>query len=411
MKRFLWYFLLFLGLSTILLLSKMDFTKQEVLTKKIEQEEKVQKFAGEKRAVFFSYIELSRYILDKSEEEAKQNIITVLENMNDNYLNMLLLQVRSFSDAIYPSNLFPSSRMVVHQEGDAFPFDILSFFISEAHKRNIEVHAWINPYRIRNSVDMENISSTNPAQASLQNGSAKIIEGKGIFYNPAREEVKQLILNGIQELLETYPVDGIHFDDYFYPDLTIDEAEYQEALKTDATLSHDAFRLSQVSDLIKRVYTLVKSKNKNLLFGISPEGNIENNYTSNFVDSKRFLKEEGFVDYIMPQIYFGFENERKPFLDTVKEWNDLITLDTVTLLPALAFYKVGRVDTYALSGKDEWILSGGDMIKKEVIASRNLSHYQGFSLFRYDSIFASDKEVESVVKEEQENLKETLQPF
>ena len=101
MKRFLWYFLLFLGLSTILLLSKMDFTKQEVLTKKIEQEEKVQKFAGEKRAVFFSYIELSRYILDKSEEEAKQNIITVLENMNDNYLNMLLLQVRSFSDAIY----------------------------------------------------------------------------------------------------------------------------------------------------------------------------------------------------------------------------------------------------------------------------------------------------------------------
>ena len=258
---------------------------------------------------------------------------------------------------------------------------------------------------------MENISSTNPAQASLQNGSAKIIEGKGIFYNPAREEVKQLILNGIQELLETYPVDGIHFDDYFYPDLTIDEAEYQEALKTDATLSHDAFRLSQVSDLIKRVYTLVKSKNKNLLFGISPEGNIENNYTSNFVDSKRFLKEEGFIDYIMPQIYFGFENERKPFLDTVKEWNDLITLDTVTLLPALAFYKVGRVDTYALSGKDEWILNGGDMIKKEVIASRNLSHYQGFSLFRYDSIFASDKEVESVVKEEQENLKETLQPF
>ncbi len=412
MKRFCLWFAIFIGLAGVLLLSKVDFPqKKQIKKQEITDTSSLSNKPTEKRAIFFSYIELSHYLLDKSEEEAKQNIQMVLDNMQENYFNMLLLQVRSFSDAIYPSNLFPSSRMVVANEGDAFSFDILAYFLSEAHQRDIEVHAWVNPYRIRNSVDTDNISKSNPALLALEEGYAKSIEGKGIFYNPAREETKQLILNGIQELIDNYPIDGIHFDDYFYPDAAIDDLEYQAAHQENQALSHDTFRLNQVSDLIQRVYTLVKTNNAHLLFGISPEGNIDNNYTSNFVDTKRLMKEKGFIDYIMPQIYFGFENERKPFLQTVTEWNNLILNDDVQLLPALAFYKVGKEDTYALKGKNEWIDHGGDIIKKEVLVSRNLSHYQGFSLFRYDSLFSSDEEVQTVVKEERENLKEALQSF
>ncbi len=406
MKQFLSCFVVFVLLSFFLLSFKMDSLKEKENFKENKKKEIVEE--PEKRALFFSYIECSHYLQDKTSEEAKQNILSILNTMKENQFNMLLLQVRSFSDAIYPSSIFPSSKTVVDKEGDPLPFDFLSYFIEQAHQRKIEVHAWINPYRIRNAVDMENISPQNPARKALEEGYAKEIEGKGLFYNPAREETKQLILKGIKEILENYDVDGIHFDDYFYPDLEIDSIEYEQARKEQPTVTHDAFRLSQVSSLIKQVYNLVKEKNSSLLFGISPEGNIENNYTSNFVDTKRFGKEEGFIDYLMPQIYFGFLNERKPFLEVVKEWDHLIQLDSISLLPALAFYKVGKEDQYALSGKNEW-LENGNIIQKEVIASRAMSHYEGFSLFRYDSLFGEEQT--TLVNLEKENLKEALQEF
>ncbi len=404
MKQFGVCFLVFVLLSFFLLSIKTKPIEPKSKEKTIEKDEVVE--PTEKRALFFSYIENSRYLQDKSLEEAKQNIDGVLDTMQENQFNMLILQVRSFSDAIYPSQIFPSSKTVVHQEGDPLPFDFLAYFIEKAHQKNIEVHAWINPYRIRNQVDMENIAQESPANEALEKGYAKKIEGKGLFYNPARTETKQLILAGIQEILENYDVDGIHFDDYFYPSLDIDEEEYQQAKLEQPNITHDAFRLSQVSSLIQDVYRVVKEKDESLQFGISPEGNLENNYTSNFVDTRRFASEEGFVDYLMPQIYFGFQNERKPFLDVVKEWNDLIQLESVTLIPALAFYKVGKEDQYALSGKNEWI-EGGNIIQKEVIASRAMSHYEGFSLFRYDSLFGEEQT--ALVNLEKENLKEALQ--
>ena len=405
MKQFLKYLCIFIMISTFLLTWKtINKNKKTEKMESITQEEQISH--EEKRALFFSYIECSHYLQDKTEEEAKKNIHTVIQTMKENGFNMLLLQVRSFSDAIYPSNLFPSSKAVVHQEGDTLPFDFLKTFLDEAHQEDIEVHAWINPYRIRTAADMENIDENNPAMEALQEGYAQKMNGKGIYYNPAREETKQLILNGILEIIDNYPVDGIHFDDYFYPDLEIDEEEYQEARKMDLSLTHDDFRLAQVSDLIKRVYQLVKNKNQKLLFGISPAGNNENNYTSNFVDTKRFAQEKGYVDYLMPQIYYGFENETKPFIETVNEWNNLIQIEGVSLIPALAFYKVGQEDPYALSGKDEWV-HGEDIIRKEVLVSRNLSQYEGFSLFRYDSLFG--EEPTELVSLELENLKEALQ--
>lgn len=400
MKQFISFFLVFVVLSILLLSFKISPVEKEE-KKPVEKE-----VVTEKRALFFSYIECGTYLRGKTVNEAKENIQEILDTTKENHFNMLLLQVRSFSDAIYPSQLFPSSKTVVEKEGDPLPFDYLSYFVKEAHKRNIEIHAWVNPYRIRNRVDEENIDALNPALKALEKGYAKRIEGKGIFYNPAREETKQLVLDGIEEILDNYDVDGIHFDDYFYPDLEIDTVEYEQAKLEKTDITHDFFRLSQVSDLVKRVYHLVKEKDASLVFGISPEGNIDNNYTSNFVDTRRFAKESGFVDYLMPQIYFGFENERRPFLETVEEWNDLIENKNVSLLPALAFYKVGREDVYAMSGKNEW-LENGDIIKKEVIASRTLSHYQGFSLFRYDSLFGEEQT--ALVSLERENLKEALQ--
>ncbi len=368
--------------------------------KKSKEVEKME----EKRFIFISYIELAKYLKDKEETVMKNTIDDMINQCKDFGFTDIILQVRSFSDAIYYSDIFPSSITIVAKEGDKLPFDVLDYFIKISHKNNIRLHAWINPYRIRSNLSKEEIKDNNPAFKYLNTNKVEK-NAKGIFYNPADEEVRKLILSGVDEILDNYDIDGIHYDDYFYPSDTIDLENYNEAKKDNQDLTLQQFRLENTTKLIKETYERVKKKNKNILFGISPEGNITNNYEVNYIDTKKFASEEGYVDYLMPQIYFGFFNSVKPFYQTVKEWNSYITTDKVKLIPALAFYKVGCEDLYAKEGQYEWVESN-NIIAREVLTSRPLSNYQGFAIFRYDSIL-SDNLTDQAFKEK-ENLKNIL---
>lgn len=358
----------------------------------------------EKRAVFISYIELGNNLRGKSSSDMKTTINTMLDTAKDFGFNMIILQVRSFSDAIYKSSIFPSSRSVVNTEGDELPFDILKYFIEKAHQKKLELHAWINPYRISNDNDITIISKENPAYNMLNTTEVEVNE-KGIYYNPASSKVESLILEGIEEIITNYDVDGIHFDDYFYPaSSTIDQKEYNEVLEENSSITLQEYRLNIISSLIKKTYDLIKSYDKSLVFGISPDGNIDNNYNSNYVDTMKFCTEEGYLDYIMPQVYYGFLNSVKPFEETVKSWNNLIT-NKIELIPALAFYKTGNIDKYAKEGSNEW-LEYNNIIAREVLLSRKLSNYSGFAIFRYDSIFNTN--LTDVTFKEKENLKNIL---
>lgn len=368
--------------------------------KKSKEVEKME----EKRFIFISYIELAKYLNDKEETVMKNTIDDMINQCKDFGFTDIILQVRSFSDAIYYSDIFPSSITIVAKEGDKLPFDVLDYFIKISHKNNIRLHAWINPYRIRSNLSKEEIKDNNPAFKYLNTNKVEK-NAKGIFYNPADEEVRKLILSGVDEILDNYDIDGIHYDDYFYPSDTIDLENYNEAKKDNQDLTLQQFRLENTTKLIKETYERVKKRDKNILFGISPEGNITNNYEVNYIDTKKFASEEGYVDYLMPQIYFGFFNSVKPFYQTVKEWNSYITTDKVKLIPALAFYKVGCEDLYAKEGQYEWVESN-NIIAREVLTSRPLSNYQGFAIFRYDSIL-SDNLTEQAFKEK-ENLKNIL---
>ena len=382
----------------------MDSKKEE---QNLPKEDPVSlEYEDEKRAIFISYIELEEYLNNKSVEESQSNIIQMSNNIKDNGFNMILLHVRAFSDAIYPSEIYPYSSYISSIEGKDPEYDILQFFIEETHKRNMELHAWVNPYRIRSTTDISSISTDNPAYQYLNTNHVKVIEDVGIFYNPASEEVRDLVISGIEELVKNYDIDGVHFDDYFYPDDTIDLENYQEYLDAGGTLSLSDYRLNNVSLLIKGVYDKIKSIKEEVVFGISPEGNINNNYDSNYIDTKKILSEEGYVDYIMPQIYFGFLNEVMPFMETVNMWNSLITVDTIKLIPALAFYKVGTTDAYAKGGNNEWI-ENNDIIKKQILISRNVSNYGGFSLFRYDYLF-NEEYLNDYLKKEKDNLNDIL---
>ena len=339
------------------------------------------------RGVFLSYIELEKYIKDKSEDISKSNIRNILDNLKNNKFNNLIVHVRPFSDAIYKSNIYPISDTVT-VDGKSPSYDVLKYIIDEAHKRNILVHAWINPYRISTNTNLDNINSL--AKTFYKNGDAKIVEGKGIYYDPSSDNVNKLILSGIKELVKNYDIDGIHFDDYFYPSKEIDLDNYKKYINNGGTLSLEDFRYNVILSLIKDVYWTIKSIKPNVLFGISPEGNINNNYNNHFLDIKKILSEKDYIDYIMPQIYFGFNNSNKPFVKTLNEWNSLIKND-IKLIPALAFYKSGEYDKYAGLGENEWI-NNNDIISREIEESKLASNYNGFCIFRYDSMFSPNNE-------------------
>lgn len=384
----------------LLLITSLFFLSYSPKTKKLEKvEETVQE---EVRGVFLSYIELKKYIYNLEEKKSKENIRKIIHTLKENNFNLLILQVRAFSDAIYPSSIFPSSKVVVEKEGDPLEYDYLDYFLKKAHQEKIEVHAWINPYRVSSSTDTSLLHIKNPAYKLLGTSHVEVLKDQGIYYNPASEEVKKIILRGVEELVDNYDIDGIHYDDYFYPSKTIDLVSYEESGGEKPLYT---YRLDHVNDLIKRTYKIVH-KRKNCIFGISPQGNIENNYQSQFADVKTWASKAGYVDYLMPQVYYGFYNETKPYYDVVKEWNNLVKNKKVKLYFTLALYKTGTIDAYAKKGEKEWI-EESDILKREVLIARNLKNYRGFSLFRYDYLVNEEIQAENTMKEIQ-NLKEIL---
>ena len=354
----------------------------------------------ETRAIFVSYIELNKYIKGNDYEISKRNIRKIIKNIKRLKCNTIILQVRSASDAIYKSNIYPMSLNIVNTEYDDY-YDVLDYFIKESHKSNVKVIAWINPYRIRTTCDKTTITEKNPAYKYLDTDIVYI--NNGIYYNPSKQETEDLIVKGVEEVLN-YDVDGILFDDYFYPDNNIDKKDYEEYIKNNEFIEEKNYRLNIVNKMVKRVYKTCK--NKNIKFGISPDGNIDNNYNKNYADVKSWLKSNEYIDFIMPQIYYGFYNSTRDYIKVTKEWENLIENKDIELYIALAFYKVGMEDKYAKSGFNEWI-DNDNIIMREILLSRNLKNYKGFSLFRYENIFNEEIYTKTSIKEI-ENLKKIL---
>lgn len=348
-----------------------------------EKEEK------EMRAIFVSYIELHEYI-NEDIVKSKKNIDKVIDNINELKFNTIILQVRDNCNAIYKSKLFTNT----------YNFDVLDYFIEKSRNKNIKVIAWINPYRVRTTSNIESISSNELIYKYINTDYLYV--DNGIYLNPSKSEVEDLIVDGVVEVLD-YDIDGILFDDYFYPNSDIDTNDYEKYIKENDYISKDEYQLNIINRMIKRVHNVCKSKN--VSFGVSPDGNIDNNYNIHRADVKRWMNEKDYIDYIMPQIYYGFYNSTKDYTNVVKEWESLLKND-IDLYLALAFYKVGIEDKYAREGKDEWILNN-NIIMREVLLSRNLKNYKGFSLFRYDNIFDVNHYTNNSL-EELNNLKKII---
>ena len=367
--------------------------------------------SGELRAVWFSYLDLSPMLTGKTRRQFESAVGSAFDNVVSAGMNAVIVQVRPFGDALYPSAYFPWSAYASGTQGVSPGFDPLEIMVSAARARGLRIEAWVNPYRVRTADNKASkLSDGNPAKKWINEGSdAVVVTANGIYYNPARSEAQQLIINGVREIVANYDIDAIHFDDYFYPnpDERFDSKAYSEYVASGGRLALGDWRRENVDVLVKNVYSAIKSVRPGVEFGISPQGNMSANYNSQYINVEKWVSSSGYVDYIMPQIYFGFNNSSCPYVETVAKWNRLVTNKAIRLYIGLAPYKIGVKDGYAGTGKNEWI-NNSDIISRQVSAARGYAQYGGFALFRYDSMFSPVQAVAKQVGQELAQLKKIL---
>lgn len=370
----------------------------------------------EMRAMWISYLEFLD--MPKSENNFRNAIDKKFDQCVDYGMNTVIVQVRADSDAMYESEVFPWSKFASGTQGKDPGYDPLEYMIQAAHKRNLEFHAWINPYRVTGyKMSWSEVSEDNPAKIWLTDGSVKndrnvLLHNGFYYYNPSVSEVRELVVEGVEEIIENYDVDGIHFDDYFYPSLSnnseemwFDKPEYEASEKN---MSITDWRRENVNMLVREVYELIKEHDPSIRFGISPAGNLENlrSTSAHFVDIDTWFSQEGYVDYIMPQLYWGFEaktvrGEAAPWAyeGNLKTWIDLKRRGDVDLYIGMNVANAGSAirDNNAVS---EW-LRYDDILARQVKVARDSGEVSGFAFFRHD-VFeteAAKSEVLNLIEE------------
>lgn len=337
--------------------------------------------------VWISYSELGD--MANSKAGFQKSFQTAVKRCAALGVNALFVHVRANADAFYPSKLFPYSNQLETEPG----YDMLAFMIDTVHKAKMQFHAWVNPYRVSNtSSDYKTLRHTSPAYRWLTDktdeNDSYVVAGDGVLYlNPSVPAVKKLILNGLDEILQTYEVDGIHFDDYFYlsTDEKQDELQYVDYLsKADSyPLPLDDWRRAHVSDLISAACRRCRAHG--VLFGVSPAANTGYNYDTMYADVEQWLRHNT-VDYIMPQIYFGYEypDARYTFESYLKEWKAMAKPYQPTLYVGLAPYKGGS------KTETEWS-KHSDIVSRQMEQLDNDKSTGGYCLFSYSYLFSGKK--------------------
>jgi uncharacterized lipoprotein YddW (UPF0748 family)/N-acetylmuramoyl-L-alanine amidase len=333
----------------------------------------------------------------------KREADSILNGALEMGFTAVLFQVRPTGDALYRSSVFPWSDVLTGTQGKEPPdgFDPLAYFTEGAHERGMELHAWINPYRVaRNAAGTSGLSADNPA---AKNPSWTVSHTDGhLYYNPGIPEVLELVLDGVREIVENYAVDGIHYDDYFYPGKTFDDdAAFK---KYGAGFSgKDEWRRGNINKLIRETQAIVHKTRKGCRFGVAPQAiwaNRNNNplgsdtlgfetLTEQFADSRRWVT-EGWVDYIAPQIYWEIGRENADYSKVLEWWASLVRGTRVDLYTGHATYLMN-----GNSARAAW--SGTEEIGRQIGENAKHPEVKGHIHFRY-KLIAGDGEIAAAVR-------------
>lgn len=313
----------------------------------------------EVRAVWVSFYEYKGAGLkNKSESVFRQNADKMFRNIRNNGCNTVYFHVRAFDDAIWPSENFGFSTYM----GNEPEYDPLAILVETSHKYGISFHAWMNPYRITQKK----------------------------VYDPSMPSTNSRILLAVREVIDNYPVDGIHFDDYFYP------SKGHKQYAKYASLSKE-IKMVYTNAMVQSVYQMVKEKSPALQFGISPAGNVE--YCESIgADVKTWMSAPGYVDYIVPQIYWSNSYKlggkmTKLFDQRMSQWKRLNTAN-IKMYIGLGLYRGGMKDSL-----DRGWRKSSKVVASQISKTRRSAKVSGYSLFSYESLYKSScrKEVKNML--------------
>ena len=330
------------------------------------------------RGVWVPYFSLETK--NHTESQFKDKFDKIVKIAVENKMNTLVVHIRPFSDALYKSKIFPSSHIVAGTQGKAIDYDPLEYMITTAHKNGLKFHAWINPYRISTSDTPTELAENSIANTLEEEDIIEYSGGK--YINPASHKGRKLIIDGVREIIENYDVDGLQFDDYFYPtsETELDRASYEEYrsnLDTECVpLTQYEWRMSNVNMLISSVYSVIKQEKPNVVFGISPQGNLDNCMDIG-ADVTTWCNTYGYIDYICPQLYVNFEHSTLPFDTMLKQWLDISKNSKVSLCIGLALYK-------ANSDYDDGTWKNSDSILKQQVKYCQDNNINNFMIYDID---------------------------
>ena len=356
--------------------------------------------AEEMRALWIATVNNINFPSKKglSSEKLAAELDDIVTFAAENGFNAIMFQVRPTADALYDSDLFPASKFVSGECGKAADngFDCLGYLVTAAHAKHIAVHAWVNPLRVTSGsktypqTDITALPESSPARQHSEYVVA-YADGK-LYFDAGQPYVRSLVAAGVKEICENYEVDGIIFDDYFYP-YPQSGAEFGDGAtyaEYGEGMSLADFRRDSVNTLVKLCYDAVKAVDEDILFGVSPFGIWQNDdgenggsatkgleaYESIYCDALAWAR-GGYVDYLAPQIYWTFETESAPF-DVLAEWWCEALAGT-----GVKYYINHGVYRYAEGG-----MANGE-ITKQLELSRSLDGCRGSMYYGYAALEAN----------------------
>ena len=278
-------------------------------------------------------------------------------------LNAVFVQIRPNSDAFYPSPYEPWSQWITGTPGKDPGYDVLAFMLREAHQRNLEFHAWFNPYRVSRQDDLNKLAPTSPAR---KHPDWVRKYGKGLWYDPGLPQVRDLAVKAVMDVVRKYDIDAVHFDDYFYPypeggaDYP-DQATYNTYGKG---MDKAAWRRQNVDTLVRTLSEKIHQAKPWVRFGISPFGVWRNrtsdpagsatkalqSYDAQYADTRTWIK-RGWVDYITPQLYWAIGDPRADYAELVGWWARQVEGTDVELTIGQAAYRVGEPGAWRKAGE------------------------------------------------------------
>jgi len=349
----------------------------------------------------------------KNEQQFKQEMVRILETLEYYHMNAIIFHIRTFHDAMYNSKINQISKYYASVNFDEF--DPLKWLIDECHKRGIEFHAWLNPYRVGTYSDLKALAASYPKTNVASNVDNLLVgSNNDVILDPGRPEVRSFLIETVKEIIENYDVDAIHFDDYFYIS-GANDAKTRELYNTE-NLSIGDFRRKQVDLLIEGIHNLLndyyKKTKKYIQFGISPSGMYRNfgsyvspdkyqydskgrltyplgSNTAGFAHYDNYLYSdtlkwayEGWIDYLVPQVYFAFDHDRAPFADIVEWWSMALKYSKCNLYIGTALYLAGNGSAFG------WGSNPNEMVYQLQFASQ-FPEVQGQVIFSYKQLASS----------------------